>query len=93
MLLLYWMLTDRVHLGFRQLLYCTQVALKSQNPFLLQVVPGTIRIKYAETGIFWNSTGVGVRQKQEVFNKFSTNSLHTNEQFVLENVLSILFYY
>lgn len=64
MLLLYWMLTDTVQLGFRQLLYCTQVALKSpQNPFLLQAMPGTIRIKYAETGIFWNSTGVGVRQK------------------------------
>lgn len=36
---------------------------------------------------------MGVRQKQDVFNKFRTSSLHTNEQFVLENVLSILFYY
>jgi len=64
------MLTDAVQLGFRQLLYCTQVALKSpQNHFLLQAVQGTIRINYAETGIFWNSTGVGVKKNK----RFSTN--------------------
>lgn len=89
MLLLSWMLT--IQLDFRQLLYCTQVALKfPQNPFLLQAMPQTT---YAETRILWISTSVGARQKQVFFNKFSTSSLHTNEQFVLENVLSILFNY
>lgn len=79
--------------GFRQLLFCEQVALKYHNPILQKAMPGTIRNKYAETRIIWNSSGVGIRQKQEIFNKFSTNSLNTNEQFVLENVHSILFYY
>ena len=88
------MLTGTVQLDFRQLLFCEQVALKSPwNPILLKAVPGTIRNKYAETRILWNSSSVTVRQKQEVFNKFSASSLNTNEQFVLENVLSILFYY
>lgn len=53
--------------GFRQLLFCEQVALKYHNPILLKAMPGTIRNKYAETRIIWNSSGVGVRQK--VFNK------------------------
>lgn len=44
------MLTDTVQQGCKQLLRCTQEDLKSlQNPFLLQAMPGTIRIKCAET--------------------------------------------
>lgn len=85
MVSLHWLLSGTVQLGFGQL-WCRQVALRSsRNPFLLQAVPGTTRAKNAEAGVFWNSTGVSKR----ALSASSTSSLHTNEQFVLQSVLSI----